>query len=274
MNTNNTLLELLKDFYNLTQIKVCIYNEDGIELCYYPNKFTPFCAYLRSNQEINDKCINCDKNALELCKNTKKTQIYTCHAGLTECFSPILINGNICGYIAIGQIREKEQLNLSNINSLFKKDELLSLYNKLPIRNKEIIISAIHVLEACAGYKELQKYILERQNSFKLKLEEYISSNVKNNLNVEILCKIMKVSRTELYKQIFDIYKITPAELVKNFRLEYAKKLLLTTKKQISVIAEECGIGDYNYFSKTFKKHFKKSPREIRKLEKNIFYNK
>ena len=41
--------ELLHDFYNLTGIKMCIYDSEEHELCYYPEKLTPFCRALRED---------------------------------------------------------------------------------------------------------------------------------------------------------------------------------------------------------------------------------
>lgn len=47
-------------------------------------------------------------------------------------------------------------------------------------------------------------------------------------------------------------------------RMRHAAYLLETTKLQIQTIAAHCGILDVQYFSKLFKKHYKKSPREWR----------
>lgn len=262
MITNN-LIELLKDFYNLTKMKVCIFDADGIEVCFYPEKFTKFCSLIRQNETIEKKCIECDRKAFSICKQTKMPYIYTCHAGLTECFAPIIINDDIQGFIGMGQIRENVDFKF-NFSKHFDKEKLSKLYDELQIESKEKIKSALHILEACACYDKLKQYILNTQTTFNSKIEAIIKQNLKNDLSIDFLCKSMHTSRVELYRQIKEIYNLSPAKLIKKIRLEYSKELLLTTKKKVYVIAEDCGIGDYNYFSKLFKKHFNQSPNKFR----------
>lgn len=47
-------------------------------------------------------------------------------------------------------------------------------------------------------------------------------------------------------------------------RIRHATHLLSSTRLQIQTVAQHCGIPDVNYFSKLFKKHTGKSPREYR----------
>ena len=51
------LRDLLQDFYYLTKIKICIYDSSGNELCYYPEKLSPFCALLRQSDEMEKRCL-------------------------------------------------------------------------------------------------------------------------------------------------------------------------------------------------------------------------
>ena len=48
-------------------------------------------------------------------------------------------------------------------------------------------------------------------------------------------------------------------------RLAYAAELLKTTDLSVAEIADRCGIGDYNYFSKIFRKVYNVSARDYRK---------
>ena len=54
---------LLHDFYNLTNMKICIYDSAENELCYYPEKLTPFCKTLREDELADEKCRACDRRA-------------------------------------------------------------------------------------------------------------------------------------------------------------------------------------------------------------------
>ena len=102
---------LLEDFYNLTGIKMCIYDHSENELCYYPAKLSDFCAILRSDPALDARCAECDRRAFEICKKTAKQYSYTCHAGLLECVSPVMHGDRIIGYVALGQARgDKEEI--------------------------------------------------------------------------------------------------------------------------------------------------------------------
>ncbi len=80
------------------------------------------------------------------------------------------------------------------------------------------------------------------------------------------MCRRFHCSRKELYNIIKRAYDCTPAEFIKNRRLKYACELLQTTNNSVSKIAIMCGIEDYNYFSKIFKKELGIAPREYRKI--------
>lgn len=57
---------------------------------------------------------------------------------------------------------------------------------------------------------------------------------------------------------------MTLTEYVSKKRIERATFLLTSTNLQIQTIAQNCGIYDVNYFTKTFKKYTGKTPREYR----------
>ncbi|MBE6698973.1 MAG: helix-turn-helix domain-containing protein [Ruminococcaceae bacterium] len=56
----------------------------------------------------------------------------------------------------------------------------------------------------------------------------------------------------------------TVSEYVREKRMKHAAHLLTTTRLQIQTIALHCGIMDVQYFSKLFKKHTGKTPKEYR----------
>ena len=57
---------------------------------------------------------------------------------------------------------------------------------------------------------------------------------------------------------------ITLTEFVNRKRAEFGVLLLNTTNMQIQTIAQHCGISDINYFTRIFKKHIGKTPKEYR----------
>ena len=266
METYNrdTLYSLLKNFNKLAEIKVSIYDAEENEVAFYPKKYTPFCELLRSDKKMDERCLSCDKRAIEHCKETKRRYLYICHAGLTECFSPVLYNEEIIGYIALGQIKIKDnKLLIDNSNNDYQ--ELLKRFENLPSINEERVDSAINVLEACIRYEYLKTVISQINQKIDLEIEEFVSNRLAENLSVDLLCDHFHLSRNEIYS-IFDKYfKMTPAKYIKEKRIKKACELLETTNLKVFEIGESVGLYDYNYFSKIFKNEIGCSPRNYRK---------
>ena len=260
MNVNlQKMQELLHDFYNLTGIKICIYDSAENELCYYPEKLSPFCRLLREDAAADEACRACDRKAFAACKKSHRRAVYTCHAGLLECFSPILYHEKIIGYIVIGQIRTQAEAP-AHIG-----EALRPLYEALPALPMGKINSAIHILDACAGYEYLKTLVSNYDERIDARIAAFIEEHLSDELSVAVLCKKFYLSRTELYSLFKEYFGATPADFIKERRLQKACRLLEQTRLPIGAVAEQCGIPDYNYFSKQFKKMFGITPSVMRK---------
>ena len=257
--------DLLYNFYTLTGIKACIYDSDQNELCYYPEKLSTFCSTLRKNPDMDKKCAECDKRAFSVCKRTHKQYAYKCHAGLWECFSPVLYHDNIIGYIVIGQIRAEDAATLPT----YLTKELSERYTLLPVIAKKTVSAAFRILDACAGYAYLKALIKSTDNRIETKIEKYIEENLTKDLSVSTLCSIFHLSRSEIYIIFHKYFNSSVADYIKKRRLEKACELLKTTKMPVHKIAKHCGIPDYNYFSKIFKREFGKAPSKFKEFNKN-----
>ena len=260
------LTNLLQDFYNLTGMKICIYDGGEEELCYYPEKLSSFCSLLRQDEKMNERCLQCDHHAFAQCKKTHEQYVYTCHAGLIECVSPILYDGKILGYIVLGQVKTDETAPFSYLEEVsVSSKELEKRFRSLPTVSLDKLRSAVHVLDACAGYEYLKRIVSLSQNRIDVALDGYINERIADDLSVTKLCSAFQLSHSEIYSIFKEFFLSTPAEYVKTRRLQHACTLLKTTALPVNKVAVQCGIPDYNYFSKLFKKTLGISPREYRK---------
>lgn len=261
---------LLHDFYFLTGIKICIYDSAENEICYYPEKLSAFCSALRKDEAMDRRCTECDKNAFSVCKKTHRQHSYTCHMGLFECVSPVLYEDRIVGYIAVGQIRRDKEAGFDGAAarlSAEKAEQLRDSYEKLPLFSREKIEAAVHILDACTGYEYLKTLVFSANNRLDSRINDYIEKNMEGDLSVAKLCSEFRLSKTELYEIFREFFSDPVAEFIKKRRLEKASELLKDTALPVNKIAKKCGIPDYNYFSKIFKKQCGMSPLQYRKRE-------
>jgi ligand-binding sensor protein len=270
----NKLQQLLQDFYNLTQIKTCIYDNAGNELCFYPQKFSAFCSLLRQDPVMDERCKSCDMHAFSECKKTRKQYAYTCHAGLLECLSPIVYDDTIIGFIILGQIKTNANAVFPLSKEQFSEStwaELKKRFEELPIIEPDKLDSSMHILDACTRYGYLKNSVHFYKDRIDSRIDAYINKSLAEPLSVPILCSKFMLSHSELYSIFKTYFFATPADYIKTRRLEYAYSLLTKTDLPVNKIAQQCGIPDYNYFSKLFKKQFHTSPREVRKqMDKNL----
>ena len=263
-----SLRQLLIDFYNLTEIKTCVYDLDGNEICYYPTRLGRFCELLRQNPEMNRRCIECDRKAFHECRTTQGQYVYTCHAGLCECISPIIYEKRVVGFIMIGQIRSHEPPDLHSLAERLPDRPLGALkesYEALPRISEDKLYSAFRILDACAGYELLKVLMKNDIHPIDFALEQYIQEHIASPLTVAELASHFRLSHGEIYRIFKEYFSLTPAEYIKKRRLSYAKKLLATTSLPIREIAIRCGISDYNYFSKVFRAGIGTTPTAYRK---------
>ena len=263
-----SLEKLLEDFYNLTGIKACIYDLEGNELCYYPSKFSRFCEIVRRDKHMDTKCKDCDKLAFDICRKTHCQYSYTCHAGLWECVSPILYNGNVIGFIMLGQIKTDSSSDFDEISDNLPeglKEKLKASYENLPVISSKSLSSAFHILDACAGYELLKRVVQLHNTAIDTAIRGYIANNLSGVLSVSSILSEFHLSHGELYRIFKEYFNSTPAEYIKKERLNFACRMLLDGSLRVNEIASLCGIPDYNYFSKQFKAYFGCSPREYKK---------
>ena len=92
---------------------------------------------------------------------------------------------------------------------------------------------------------------------------------IKNNIDDELLspssiAEFVGVSKATLYRKFKEIIDKTPSEFVRGIRLEYAAKLLRTTKLTVSEIMFKCGFSNKSYFYREFLKQYGVSPKDYR----------
>ena len=84
------------------------------------------------------------------------------------------------------------------------------------------------------------------------------------NFSVKALAKEVGVSRSYLYNKTLVLFEKPPLQLITDVRLELGKELLEKSTLTISEIAFQSGFNNPKYFTRNFKKKYKKLPSKYR----------
>lgn len=102
--------------------------------------------------------------------------------------------------------------------------------------------------------------------NFLLKLNEVIQKNLaESNLDVQLLCKELAMSRASLYNKLKAITGMSSNEYINKLRMEKAVLLIRTTKLSFTEIAEQIGFTTPSYFSTAFKQYTGMTPTQFKR---------
>ena len=113
------------------------------------------------------------------------------------------------------------------------------------------------------GY-DMDSIHTEKEDYRLLPAIEYINDHYKKEIKLEKLASLCFVSENYFHALFKKKYGITPQNYVSQLRMNEALNLLSNTSLQIKEVARETGFYDAAYFSRTFAKMYKISPRQYR----------
>ena len=144
----------------------------------------------------------------------------------------------------------------------FNVDELLVRVENL-IKSRKILIEKFRDQDNADEGNPLHS---EKEHTFLNNLDELILAELDNpNLNVNKVCELLNMSRTQLHRKIKALTNKSITIYIRSYRLHKAKKLIQTSNLTIQQISFETGFSDPSYFHRSFVKEFGKKPSELRK---------
>jgi AraC family transcriptional regulator, exoenzyme S synthesis regulatory protein ExsA len=112
---------------------------------------------------------------------------------------------------------------------------------------------------------ELLSYINSIDDQYKTPLWQVMEANYTFNLAIEEFARIAQRSVATFKREFHQYYRTTPGKWLTQKRLEYAKYLLDTSKKNVGEVADESGFENLTHFSRIFKEKYGLSPINYRK---------
>lgn len=98
---------------------------------------------------------------------------------------------------------------------------------------------------------------------FLAKSYEILEASYSNpEFSVELFADLMFVSRSLLYKKLKALIDLSPNDFITIYRLKKSLPLLSSKGMSINEVAYSIGFNDPKYFSRVFKKFYKKTPTE------------
>lgn len=264
--------ELLQSFYQLTKIRIVVFNDAFQKIAEAPGYDSAFCHLIRVNPQAEKNCQASDQYACEQCRENGSPYIYTCHAGLTEAVAPIRYGNLVIGYLMFGQILQQsdpteywQEVKYLCREYCIDEEALYAAYKRKKSVDLEQVLAAKKILEACATYLYLERTISLKEDSLPMQIDEYITNNLDADLSVEALCARFGISRSRLYKIMREYCGSGIEQTTRRLRIKEAKILLEKTLMSISELSYAVGYQDYNYFIKVFKKETGFTPLQYRK---------
>ena len=96
---------------------------------------------------------------------------------------------------------------------------------------------------------------------------QYIHEHYSEELDTASIAQSALISASECLRCFHNTIGTTPIQYVKQYRVQQAARLLLTTELKIIDIGTMCGFQEMSYFAKTFREIMGCTPKEFRKRE-------
>ena len=120
------------------------------------------------------------------------------------------------------------------------------------------------VMEAVAARLEPPGLPARRSDLFS-RLSRHITGHLTDELTAEALHHALYASESALAHAVKRETGMPLRLYVQARRLDAARTMLLTTSMTVMQVAEKCGINDFNYFARIFKKRYGISPSAFRR---------
>ena len=141
-----------------------------------------------------------------------------------------------------------------------------SLINEdiLILKLKEIML----LLAQSQNAKTIQLILSQLFSPTTYTFKQIIEANLFSQLTIEQLAERSNLSISSFKREFAKLYNDTPANFIRNKKLEKAAELLLISDERITDIAFECGFNDLATFTKNFNEKYHVSPSGYRQERK------
>jgi len=146
-------------------------------------------------------------------------------------------------------------------------------YIMKPFKSKELVLKIKNLLELKDNIEKkfkpdpFSKIIIKlSEKDFITSLNDFILKNLKTKIGVEELSNELFISKSTLDKRIRKLTQKNTSQYIREFKLEYAIKLIDLGERNIQFLVDETGFNSFSYFSTSFKSYVGISTRNYIKI--------
>ena len=258
------LKRIIDDLCAVTGLCMAIADTEGSFLYTGGKRSGCICERIQKTPEGHALCSCSDRDMISRAKATHAPISHICHAGLRDTAVPIFKYGSIAGYVLIGRVRESLDTDSlkKRLQWLGEDEERLSLMCEMhPHLTDAQLTSLINLISDIV----FENAVFIESGDLIKKATDYIEEHLSDRITVEELCKLLFVSKNQLYKSFDVFYRETVNEYITRRRMELAVRGL-RSGKSVRETAASVGFDNYTYFSKLFKKKTGLTPGEFKRL--------
>ena len=160
----------------------------------------------------------------------------------------------------------------ANVDDEIKLNQLelgVNDYIIKPFKVKELIFKVNNVLELRKnieknfGIDPFSKVTIKlSEKDFLTSLNELLLKAIKTRPDLDELSKSLFISKSTLDKRIRKLTNKNVSQYIREFKIQYAMKLIHLGERNIQFLVDETGFGSFSYFSTSFKAYCQMSPRD------------
>ena len=144
-----------------------------------------------------------------------------------------------------------------------------SLLHKDGVHQLLLLLELLQLLAEAQDLEEIcsEEYALDFNEAQLGRIKivyDHIMRNFKKEVSIKEIADKLNVSEAAFYKFIKKQTKKTYTQIINEFRINYASKMLMTSDKTISQICFESGYNNVSYFNRKFKEIRHQTPRGFR----------
>jgi AraC family transcriptional regulator, exoenzyme S synthesis regulatory protein ExsA len=151
-----------------------------------------------------------------------------------------------------------ESLNFYFDHPSLVNDELLTL------KIRELVLLLLQTGNA----NTISELILQLFTPTQFHLKEIVQAHLFSSLSMDELASLTGLSLSTFKRKFQGTFNDSPANYIRNKRMEEAQKLLVHSELSVSEICYQVGFSDLSAFTKTFKKHTGFSPMQFKSKQK------